>query len=528
MTKTRDYESFTAHFSEEISVDLKKFVRDEVLLHSRYLFVHRVTSTIQRGYCTHCKSNHVINLDRPLKHNEAWQCEKCKSLVQVKQAGRGRGKMIDKAYVVWYEKSKSTPGAITATGYNVTMDYTENRAGVTGFDPVAKYVFEIGSATMMHRNYSYSGCYNTRSIRYGEGWSFASRAWSMIGKNSYTANSSQSIASIHTAIDGTQFKYSKWEFFSKDNLDLVYFFSVFSKYPFIEYLAKMGMHDIVSSMVNGYDLYRSINLRGKTMEKILGLSKQEVKEWKASGVAMKPIVLKTYKWFRKNGVAISWDTAYSCENLLEGSYYFDRLTYIQQYVSLDFILKYIHNQMKKHPKYNRTLLSTLITWKDYLEECKDLQMDLTSDKVLFPNNLHSAHQKTTRSIKIKNDEVINQKINNLQPRLNKLKFEKGGLLIRPAKSSIEMFDEGKALDHCVGRYAESYAKGNIIIMFIRKTDQEEKPFYTLEIDTNTMSVAQCRGLKNCGTTEEVKLFVEAFKKEKLAKKSRKNKIAQTA
>ncbi|UTW69885.1 PcfJ domain-containing protein [Anaerobacillus sp. HL2] len=107
-------------------------------------------------------------------------------------------------------------------------------------------------------------------------------------------------------------------------------------------------------------------------------------------------------------------------------------------------------------------------------------------------------------------------------------FEKNGYLWKLAKSSIEMFDEGKALDHCVGRYAESYAKGPIAIMFIRKTDEPDKSFYTLEVDMGSMSVTQCRGLKNCGTTEDVKQFVEAFKKEKLSKKRRKTKIAQTA
>ncbi|UTW69886.1 hypothetical protein KHA80_03085 [Anaerobacillus sp. HL2] len=60
-----------------------------------------------------------------------------------KQAGRGRGKMIDKAYVILVREVKINTRAITATGYNVSMNYTEDMSGVTTYDPVAKYVFEI-------------------------------------------------------------------------------------------------------------------------------------------------------------------------------------------------------------------------------------------------------------------------------------------------------------------------------------------------------------------------------------------------
>lgn len=525
---TGKFENFQAHFSVGIPGELKAFVRDEVLLHSRYLFVKRMTSTVQRGYCTHCKSNHVINSTATLKHNEGWRCEKCKSIVVVKQWGRGRGKMIDKAYVVWYEKSKSTPGAIVATGYNVAMNYTKEMGGVTTFDAVARYVFEIGKATMMHRNFYYAGCYSTKVLRYSDGWSFASTVWSMIGKNSYTQNSSQSMVSVQNSVIGTPFQYSKWELFSKDNSDLVYFFSAFSKYPFIEYLSKMGMHDLVEAMVYRYDLHKSINHRGKSMEKILGLSKKEVKEWKHACVPMKPLTLKTYKWFRDQGAAITWGAADGCEALLDGSYYLERLEYLLKYLPLDQIMKYIQSQMKKHPRYNRTILSTLISWKDYLSECAELEMDLMYDRVLLPNNLHTAHQNTTRSVKIKKDEVINKKILNLQPSLANFLYEKDGLFIRPARSSIELFDEGKALDHCVGRYANSYSEGKIAILFIRKVDDLDAPFYTVEIDMSRLEITQCRGLKNCSPTEEVNVFLKSFNNERLKLKRRSKNKAKTA
>lgn len=522
MTNQRN-ENFTAHFSNEISEDLKKFVIDEALFGSRYMFITRVTSTIQRGYCTHCQSNHMITSTMTLKHNEEWQCEKCKSFVRVKSSGRGRGKMFDKAYVIWYEKSKSNPKAIVATGYNISRDYRDDYKGVTDYYPVARYVFEPGKATMMYRNHYYSGCFNTRVMCFEEGWSFAKQPWTMIGKNSYTSNSLQSIESIDLAVKGTPFKYGEWEKFSDKNQDLIYFFSTFAKYPFIEYFSKMGMRKLVECMVEKGNYYKAINLRGKSMEKILGLTKKEINDWKASGIEMDTLVLFTYKWFRENEIPISWVTAANCDQLLAGTYYLEKLKYIQKWVPLEKIIRYITNQINKDTKRYYSLTSVVSTWKDYLEECIELNMDLTQDKVLLPNSLHAAHQKTTRSIKVKKDETINRKIASMQPQLKKYCFEYGDLMIRPAVSSIEMFDEGKSLDHCVGRYADRYAKGEIAIMFIRSKSVPDKSFYTVEIYRETNEIVQCRGLKNCNPTPEVEAFLETYKMAKLTKKAKNSK-----
>lgn len=517
------FKQFIAHFSKEESKEFKKFVLDGALLYSRYFFVRRLSSTIQRGFCTHCLSNHVVKSNKTLTHNEDWQCEKCKSLVIVKQAGRGRGKMFDKAYVIWYEKSKISPDTITATGYNVSRDYRENMKGETLIEPVARYVFEVGKATMMHRNYYYAGCFNTRVMRFEEGWEFASKPFSMIGKNSFTVHSEQSIESVHDAVKGTPFVYSTWEQYCKNNEDLIPFFATYSKYPFVEYLTKMNMKNIVDCIVEKRDLHKSINYRGKNMNKILGLSKVELKAFKDSGIKMEPINLKTYKWFRDNGAPISWKEAKSCDMLLAGTYYLERLQFIQSLLPLEKIVKYCRSQMNKEPKRHRNITSVLIMWKDYLDECSELKMDISLSKVLLPNSLHKAHQKTMRQIKMKKDEIINQKISNLQPKLKKYCFEQDGLIIRPAASSIELFDEGEQLDHCVGSYAERYSNGETVILFVRRISEPGKSFYTVEVNRNT--ITQAYGYDNEFPTKEVEKFLNSFKNERLIKTHTERKVA---
>lgn len=522
MTKEFDFET---HFSSEVSEDLKNYIINEVLLHSRYFYVKRMTSSLQRGCCTHCKSNHVISSNKLLKHNEVWQCEKCQSHVLVKSLGRGRGKMIDKVYVVWYEKSIVDSQAITATGYHVSMDYRENMMGETSIIPVARYLFENGKATMAHRSYYTSGTVEDGIMKYENGWSFATKPFSMVGKNSYTVNSEQSVESLEKAIEGTIFTYSQWEYYYRKNIDLVKFFAVFSKYPFVEYLMKMGMTKIVTSMVDNWNLYRCINFRGKSMEKILGLTKREIKDWKVSEIEMTPALLSTYKWFKRRNVKISWQTAKSCDSLVTGSYYMERFAQLQKHLSNERIIRYAENQMKKEPKRNLSILSVITSWTDYLNECKELGIDISQEKALLPNNLYKAHRKTSRSIQLKKDEIVNQKIEKLQPKLKQYNFENKDLYIRPAVSTKELFEEGKKLEHCVGGYAKRYSEGKIAILFIRKKKEPDTPFYTVEIDLQTNSIAQCRGFDNEAATKEVKAFVEEFKLAKLTKKQRERKMA---
>jgi hypothetical protein len=82
-----------------------------------------------------------------------------------------------------------------------------------------------------------------------------------------------------------------------------------------------------------------------------------------------------------------------------------------------------------------------------------------------------------------------------------------GLFIRLPNKLDELKKEGEALHHCVGTYMEKVRKGETMIFFIRRMEEPEKSFYTLEWKGK---VVQCRGYKNCDMTPEVKAFVEIF------------------
>ena len=137
-------------------------------------------------------------------------------------------------------------------------------------------------------------------------------------------------------------------------------------------------------------------------------------------------------------------------------------------------------------------------------------MDVNQPHVRFPSNLRDAHDKAMRKVKVKRDESLNALIAERLPALAMFILDDGAFLIRPAESSIELFDEGKALNHCVGGYSDRYAKGQTDLFVVRKASEPDTPFCTVEV--NQGKIVQARGYKNSAPEPEVQAFLKRFER----------------
>lgn len=116
----------TAHFHQDPTPALLKFIDDTALSYSRYLFTRKVVGSTYKGYCTYCKKESYLESNQPLKHGTQSSCPNCKTRCLIFQAGRGRGKLVDDVYVEFFEKSVIDPSVVTAAGYYVVKDYRES------------------------------------------------------------------------------------------------------------------------------------------------------------------------------------------------------------------------------------------------------------------------------------------------------------------------------------------------------------------------------------------------------------------
>ena len=134
------------------------------------------------------------------------------------------------------------------------------------------------------------------------------------------------------------------------------------------------------------------------------------------------------------------------------------------------------------------------TYRDYLADCIELGLDLNDKAVLFPPNLPAAHARTIALVKHKANAKLQAAFDKQVVKLNKLAFDNGELLIRPAASADELVEEGAYLHHCVGGYANSMAEGKTAILLIRRMSEPTTPYYTMEFKNG--SIVQCRTQNN--------------------------------
>lgn len=153
-------------------------------------------------------------------------------------------------------------------------------------------------------------------------------------------------------------------------------------------------------------------------------------------------------------------------------------------------------------------------YSDYISACHHLKVDLNDTMNSKPKDLKKAHDWAIAHDKAKETKVYDPQIKAVWKKYRKfVEFcDEEYSLVLP-KSSVEIIEEGIRLNHCVGRYCERVAKGESIILFLRKNDALMDSFYTVEIkpDMLNLDIVQCRGYKNDeNENPKVREKVDAF------------------
>ncbi|MEM5145995.1 PcfJ domain-containing protein [Enterococcus faecalis] len=149
-------------------------------------------------------------------------------------------------------------------------------------------------------------------------------------------------------------------------------------------------------------------------------------------------------------------------------------------------------------------------YMDYLHMLEELNTPFTDD-VLFPENLQLAHDNATNTLNLLERELEEQQYQERKKQLKALETEIDDLLFLAPHSLQEIVEEGQVLHHCVGsqHYLEQHTKGKTTIVFIRRKEEPDKPYFTLEY--REKRVIQVQGKYNRGhVPEEVEEAIEQW------------------
>ena len=246
---------------------------------------------------------------------------------------------------------------------------------------------------------------------------------------------------------------------------------LYKKYPKIELLAKGGMWKLITGA-------RYLNLKGKSFEQIFKIPaswKKHIKELEISDILI----------IRKNDIHTMNELIY----LKKAS--MSNLKYIKKYFN-NKTLKYVDKYLLDHSVSISDF--PFNEYNDYLRMAEETGCQMERNIVLFPKDLHEAHDDIHCKYREFKDKEVNKGIEKTAKNLMKYKFNLDGLFIVPAMNNKELIDESRVLDHCVRTYASRVSKRETGIMFIRKEAEPKKPFVTLELKGK--KVIQVRGYRN--------------------------------
>lgn len=328
------------------------------------------------------------------------------------------------------------------------------------------------------------------------------------------------------ALQGTVMQYADLEGYLEDHFrrgkNTIYFLEYHAKYPVMEFLWKAGYRRLAHERICGMTKenrnairWQRENLKDCFQFPLRLLKLKNPEDW-----SMDDIETLNNIWAeRGNGL-----TEKEVIAIFQSGIDVKMIRRALPHAGAIKILNYIEKQAVE----SCLVRAEAMVYRDYLQECEKLQLDLSNKEILFPKDLRAAHNRTMDQVKFEQNKADQEKFKKAVEGLEKFAWKNGNFIIRPARAQEELQYEGTALHHCVGGYIKRMAEGETAIFFIRRASDPDKPFYTLELKKK--KVIQCRTLNNKSYEQdrEIKAFVDEWMEKVVMKGGNKKKAKEAA
>ncbi len=498
--------------------DLIKWIKNEKL--PKYLVYKVISKSKVECECTHCKFKMVVDKKslNP-KNNDTGICPHCGNKVIFKAKGRLACRTDYKNYVAYIDPMEN--GFIMRYFHIIRNLYCSELKVDDSIIEVCRdfYYLEDGKLKL-DKSYEWTRYKNT-DIRWCNDEGKVNCGYGFL----YNKN-------LPEAWEHTPMKYSALEILAEETpIYLSRIVKRYADFPRLEWIIKMGLYNLAKQFINngtiGYygEPELTINKDGKTIYEILMLDKNNVKMLQEINGDKDMLILLQAS--QRKGFRFTIEQLKSYYSIYGND--IGLLNEVGRNVTLHKIMKYIDKESVKYPnsacsryladkpqniEKNRRMAHD---WLEYLGWCEILQYDLSNMFIYMPTNFLKVHDRTAKeyqAFKDKEKAEAKERYNNIIKQMKEdstqipvFNLHKDGLFIKLPDNSDEIKKEGEILHHCVGGYVDMVAKGETIILFIRKESNPDEPFYTMEWKGK---VIQCRGSRNCDMTSEVRKFVSLF------------------
>lgn len=473
---------------------LKRWIRRSIMP-AYFLCDHTSAGKPIAGICTAC--GHDVTLTGA-KHNGKAVCPHCHRELTVKSRAK-MGRIYDRDTVQTVQRTG--PQELVIRIIKAEYSYEKDKSKAEVYENARIFVGMSKAGSFYVQSY-YLSC-NSGILT---DWRQGCRPAYICYRYNFAGDTCAHVycASLGKELAGTPWQYCPIEqfisHFDDGHMDLTCFLREYLEHPRLEHLVKTGFYNLASDLVYRYD-YDKVTLdetRNRTHQ-ILGvaaedvdflreldISREELKRFRElSGVKARR---QLFRWAKERGITRD-------------------IAPVLKFVTAHRLMRYVDAQTPM----DRKAQDTLSEYRDYLEMCAKLNYATMDKSVLYPKNLRTAHDRAAKQVKIRADKLTRRNFRLAYQRISgALDYTSGGMTIVLPSTPDELAAEGSALHHCVGGYADRVARKECIIVFVRRTDEPQKPYYTAEIRDGR--VVQLRGLQNCDPTPEVQAFSDAWER----------------
>ena len=333
-------------------------------------------------------------------------------------------------------------------------------------------------------------------ITHGMGWG----GWKLRDRyiNTYPYN-------LSAVLHGTPYQYSMLETAAENNLvNPMFYFDNYDDEPRLELLYKVGLYRAAAEITEYYGDDARRMMRAVRSLKDLGIgSRAEAAE--CARMTVGQIVarkeIKTWNIDEEDRAAALEFVV--CLNQRSGT------DFRYDFISRERMFKYFLAQRVDYHEAENFIAD----YTDYISECSLLGANVNDTAVKMPHSLKKAHDWATTERKVQEKQAYEELVAAVYDSLHALtEWSDGTYQIIMPRSAREIVEEGVRQNHCVGRYVERVATGESVILFLRRVEDPEKSFYTIEIkkDMRRCHIVQVRGERNIAATDEVNAFCKKY------------------
>lgn len=253
--------------------------------------------------------------------------------------------------------------------------------------------------------------------------------------------------------------------------------------PNIERCAKAGLYILAGELVKSAGLVK--DRRATELTKALGIDRMRLSRLVAhDGGSLYLSYLQREKVD---------NTIYPDEILLDLVEKHIALPYLKNMLNhMTLVKAYNYLARQSDPSDKNPMSQALTTYNDYMNMAERLKMDTSSEQIYKPKDLKKAHTKVIDLLSQAGWEKTAQdaskkfpKVNEELPRLLKYEYKSSAYQIVAPRTITDIVREGSLLGHCIHTcdfYYQRIETRESFIMFLRKNDDPEKPWYTLEVE----------------------------------------------